>query len=376
MQFLINTLTHWEEPPRARHQVAFALAKNYPVVFIAANRFGIPALGILSIHQNLKIIIPYFPIINKIRYRLPILNELYQYWLFAKLVRKYKDHEVINFDYTATIIYRFFTNVIYYCNDSFSALSNHINPSFIAKYHRHCESQIAKKAKFCVAVSEILKDNLKKYNTHSFEIPLGSPDISGYKIPLQFTPKKDKTIKVGLVGFMNIHILSYRIINLLLAEENLDLTFIGPVEQKFLNFIERKDRLILKGPLTDKDLFEEINTFDVTIAPYCSRLSGDKQSGVGTGSKMYQYFALGKPVVISYMAGLRKISLPDKFIYIANSEEEFTSLIYKAYRENTQELMDQRIEFAKNNTWEKRMEILLEYYKNFNYKTTIDKPKG
>lgn len=366
MQFLINTFTHWEEPPRARHQVAYALAENYPVVFVSANKFGFPKIRSSSIHGNLKILTPYFPIINKIRYRLPIINELYQYWLFKKLSKEYKDYEVINFDYTATIIYKFFTNVIYYCNDSFSAISDHINPSCIAKYHRHCESIIAIKAKFCVAVSEILKDNLKKYNTHSIEILLGSPDISVYKLPVQIVPKKDKIIKVGLVGFMNIHILSYRIINLLLEDKNLNLTFIGPIERKFLNFVENKDRLILKGPLTGKDLYEEINTFDVTIAPYCSRLSGDINSGVGTGSKMYQYFALGKPVVISYMAGLGKISLPDKFIYIANSEEEFTSLVYKAYGENTKELTQQRIEFAKNNTWEKRMKILLDYYKNFN----------
>ncbi len=365
-QFLINTLTHWEEPPRARHQVAYALARYYPVVFVAANKFGLPKIRSSSIHGNLKIITPYFPIIHKIRYRLPVINELYQYWLFKKLSKEYKDYEVINFDYTATIIYKFYTHVIYYCNDSFSALSDHINPSFIAKYHRYCESLIATKAKFCVAVSEILKDNLKKFNPNSIEIQLGSPDISGYDIPLQRVSKKIKIIEVGLVGFMNIHILSDRIINLLLEDVNLNVTFIGPVEKKFLNSIENKDRLILKGPLMGKDLYEEINTFDVTIAPYCSRLSADMHSGVGTGSKMYQYFALGKPVVISYMAGLRKINLPDKFIYVANSEEEFTALVYKAYRENTKELTEQRVEFAKNNTWGKRMDMLLDYYKNFN----------
>jgi hypothetical protein len=268
-KFLINTFTHWEEPPRARHQVTHALAKNYPVVFVAANKFGFPGIRSSAIHGNLKVLTPYFPISNKIRYRLPVINELYQVWLFRKLVNTYKDFEVINFDYTATKIYDFFSRVIYYCNDSFSALSNHINPSFIARYHRRCESKVAAGAKFCVAVSDILKENLIKYNPNSFEIPLGSPDLSEYNIPPGFPAEKNKTLQVGLVGFMNIHIISYNIINLLLRDKNISLTIIGPVEKKFLNFIENKDRLILKGTLTGKELYEAIGKFDVTLSPYC-----------------------------------------------------------------------------------------------------------
>lgn len=363
MQFLINTFTHWEEPPRARHQVAYALAKNYRVVFVAANKVGFPKIRPSTIHGNLKVLTPYFPVGNKIRYRLPIINELYQYWLFRKLVKTYRDYEVINFDYTATLIYRFFTQVIYYCNDSFSAISNHINPSFIAIYHRKCEAKVAAKAKFCVAVSTILKDNLKKYNPNAIEIPLGSPDIREFNLTINPVSNENKILNVGLVGFMNIHIISTYILNLLLKDENIRLTFVGPVEEKFLNFIENKGKMILKGPLTGKDLYEEINKFDVTIAPYCSRLSKETHSGVGTGSKIYHYFALGKPVVITYMAGLEKINLPEKFIYIANSEEEFSPLIHVAYKENTENLAKQRINYANGNTWEKRMEILIDYYK-------------
>ncbi|MBN1180896.1 MAG: glycosyltransferase [Bacteroidales bacterium] len=366
-KFLINTFTFWEEPPRARHQVTFALAKKYPVTFISANKFGIPRLKSSIIHEKLTVITPYFPIINKIRYRLPIINELYQHWLFKQLVKKYKNYEVINFDYTATVIYKYFTNVIYYCNDSFVAISNHINPSFIAKYHKKCESTVAQKAKFCVAVSSILQEKLLRYNPNSIEIPLGSPDINELKIPLNYKPIKNKVINVGLVCFMNIHIISYNILNLLLKDEDISLTIIGPIEEKFLSYIERRDKLVLKGPLIGEQLYYAINTFDVTIAPYSARLSSDMNSGVGTGSKMYQYFALGKPVVISYMAGLTKLNLPDKFLYVANSEDSFASLVHKAYKENSEELIIQRANYAKNSTWEKRMEKLIDYYNTYNY---------
>ncbi|MBN1183331.1 MAG: glycosyltransferase [Bacteroidales bacterium] len=365
MQFIVNTITRWEEPPRARHQVAEALSKNNFVVFIAANKFGFFKVKTLLVHENLKVLTPYFPIINKLRYRLPIINEVYQYWLFTKLRKSYKDFKVINFDFTATKIFGYFNYVIYYCNDSFAAISRHINPFFISRYHRYCESKVATRAKFCIAVSTILKDNLLKFNPNSFEIPLGSPDIEQFKITINDLLYHDGDIQVGLVGFIKIYNISYQAINNLLRNEKIRITLIGPVEDKFINQIERKDKLILKGTLTGKELYEEINKFDVAIAPYCARLTEDVQSGVGTGSKIYHYFAMGKPVVISFMAGLSKVNMPDGFLYIAKSDEEFSTLINKALKENSKELIKQRINFARENSWVKRMEIFTDYVKMY-----------
>ncbi len=71
MKFIINTFTHWDEPPRARHQVAFALAKNHTVVFVAANKIGIPAVKTTPVQNNLTLVQPRFFVGNKIRYRIP-----------------------------------------------------------------------------------------------------------------------------------------------------------------------------------------------------------------------------------------------------------------------------------------------------------------
>ncbi len=365
MQFLINTLTHWNEPPRARHQVAYALSKDHHVVFVAAVKPGLPGIRSTSIHKNLVVLTPYFPVLHKIRYRTPVINEIYQNWLFRRLKKEYKEYVVINFDFTATRVFNYFNNITYYCNDSFVAISRHINPSFIAKYHQRCESQVACRARFCIAVSPMLRDNLLQYNKNSFEIPLGSPDIEQYNIPIKKAPDGEEKIQVGLLGFIKIYNISYQAINYLLEDKRINVTFVGPVEDKFLEKIKWKDNLILKGTLTGKDLYEEINKFDVTIAPYCARLTGDDHSGVGTGSKIYHYLAMGKPVVISYMAGLSKINMPNGFLYIAKSDEEFPALVHKANKENTNELIRQRMDFAKNNTWSKRIEEFIGYIRRF-----------
>jgi hypothetical protein len=360
MKFLINTITHWEEPPRARHQVANSLAKKHKVVFVAANKFGFPKIKNIQVNENLTVLVPYFPYENRIRYRVPGLNEFYQYWLYRKLVKEYKDFRVINFDFTATKIFNFFDDVIYYCNDNFSAISKHINHRLVANYHAKCESKVATKARFCVSVSTILKENLKIFNPNSYEIPLGSPEISQFNIQVNKNPSENKNIQVGFVGFIKAYNISYDLLNLLLKEDNMTITLIGPVEEKFLDLIEKKDKLILKGSMVGEKLYNELNKFDVAIAIYAKGLLDDVH--VGTGSKMYQYFAVGKPIVISNMIGLSKINLPDKFIYVANTEDEFPVLIRKAHNENTKDLIEQRINYAKNNTWDKRMENLLEIY--------------
>jgi hypothetical protein len=363
MKFLINTITHWDEPPRARHQVAFALSEFHEVIFVAANRTGKPGLKRIVVNENLLVITPFFPFDNRIRYRLPLVNEFYQNWLFRKLKKEFNGYSVINFDFTATRIFSFFSDVIYYCNDSFSSISRHVNPSFIAKYHEKCESEVAARSRFCIGVSFLIKENLLRFNRRTYEIPLGSPDVEALNITVDLTPKKNKPIHVGFMGFIKTLNLSPAIINLLLAEDDFSLTMIGPVEDNFLELVKDGDKkLKLTGPLNGKELYEEMNRFDVTIAPYSQRLVNDRASGVGTGSKLYHYFALGKPVVISLMEGLKDLNLAEGLMYVAAEEKDFPALVRKAFDENNSSLISKRIEFARENRWTKRMEKLIELY--------------
>ena len=47
--FLLLTNTDfWDDPPRARHQVAEALSKRYRVYFVCANKMGLPRVQMMS----------------------------------------------------------------------------------------------------------------------------------------------------------------------------------------------------------------------------------------------------------------------------------------------------------------------------------------
>lgn len=350
-KFIINTITDWNEPPRARHQVTLALARKYRVVYIASNKIGFPELKYITHNENILVIQPYFIYDFRIRYRLPVLNELYQLWLFKKLKRKFPGVDVINFDFTAYLIHRFFRRVYYYCNDNFSSISRKLNIWPIYSYHSFCERKLAGNAKFCVGTSAIITESLKKMNANSYEIPLGGPDIDEFGLEPLLKPSKTGPIHIGLVGFIRNYNLSLKLINDILSQLDADITMIGPVEQEFYDNIIDKDRIKRMGILKDMPLLREVNKFDVAIAPYVDQ----KYSEGGIPNKLFIYLAMGKPAVVTELLSLKKMNLPENLVYLVKEEKDFPGIIKQAHLENNEKFIRQRIDFARLNTWDIRM---------------------
>jgi len=359
--FLINTITKWDEPPRARHQIAQTLSKKYPVVFISANKAGWPGIKKKQINKNLSVLIPYWPVPFKIRYRLPAINEIYQRWLFGKLTDEFKTHTVINFDFSAKLIYKYFKKIIYYCNDNFSSISKKINPKFIYNYHKNCERFVAENAGLCIATTDVIKNNINNYNPNTFKIQLGGPNIHDYSININYNPRKSNRINVGLVGYISGFNLSYKLLNSLISNPGINLILIGPIEKQIMKGLANNEKITTLGILTGKDLLEEVNKFDIAIAPY----NKNRLNEGGFPNKLWIYLSLGKPVVVSDLVALKNVKFPEKSIYITKSESNFHKLILKANNENTSELIKERIDFAKSNSWDNRIEEFIKIYHKF-----------
>jgi hypothetical protein len=361
MKFLLNTLTNWNEPPRTRHQIAYALAKNHEVIYISSNKTSaFPGISIARINDNLTVITPRFPIDCRIRYRIPLINEIYQIWLFRKLKRNYKDYNVVNFDFTGYLIHRFFKSVTYYCNDNFTSISEKINSWPVYRYHKFCEKELVQKASLCIGTSRIITDNLLKTNRNSYEIPLGGPDIDEFNIKPDPKRNNPGLLNIGLVGFITTYNLSVQLLNDLLSKIDCQITLIGPLNDEFYNLIADKTRVILKGVLTGKELLNEVNSFDVAIAPYLDR----KIEEGGLPNKLMIYLALGKPVVLSDLQSLKELSLEEGLIYPVKNNEDFPAMILKAQAENSERLIQMRSSYARENTWEKRVENFIKILGN------------
>lgn len=357
--FLINTITDWSEPPRARHQVTFELAKRHKVIYISVNKIGLPGFQIKQEKENLSVLYPSFPISYKIRYRIPVLNELYQIWLFSYLKRKFADHQMINFDFSATLVNHYFPDYIYYCNDNFSRISKRINNYFIYKYHEKCEKSVASNAAFCITTSEILKEKLEQFNSNVYEIPLGGPDIKEYGIAPGISGREpgDK-IRLGLVGFIKNSNTSADVINDLLNSKQFEINLIGPVDPELLRQIHHQEDVRQLGVLTGKPLYEALNRIDVAIAPY----HFNKLDYGGTPNKLLVYLSLGKPTVVTYLKAIKKERYEEGIVYFVERKEDFVDTVLKAYSVNSESLMRKRIAFASENSWAKRVDNLLKIY--------------
>ena len=361
MIYLINTITLWDEPPRTRHQVAQALAKNHKVYFIARNEFGLPRLTWNVINANLTLIKPYFPVDYRIRYRMPVINEIYQNWLFRKLSHSFKKPRVINFDHTATQIFKYFKDVVYYCNDE------HLDKiraksQLVILYLTITEKIVIKQSLFCVGVYPYLVSKMSKYNLESYHIPLGGPaPNSNPQTKINLTePEAFDQGYIALVGFIHDRLNYDWIKQLVVNLPKLQLVIIGPAEKKSRIHLSQFPNINFMGTKTGDELFNLIADSKLCIAPYI--MNRNITEIVTMPNKFWLYLSCGKPIVTCVIPNL---DINEKFVYQSKNAKEFVDNIKRAIKEDNIDLRRQRLEFSKHNTWDVRITVLGKIYNSY-----------
>jgi hypothetical protein len=79
-------------------------------------------------------------------------------------------------------------------------------------------------------------------------------------------------------------------------------------------------------------------------------------------SKLYQYIASGKPIVMSQLPNF--IELPYGVVYTADSADDFVCKIRNASEEDCDEYCEIRFKIASENTWKMRGEQLHTFLKD------------
>ncbi len=365
MNFLINTITAWDEPPRCRHQVTKELVKEHYVVFIERNRLGIPKLEIIHENENFVRVIPYWPIDYRLRHRIPLLNESYQEYVFKKIkqliseINSCEKWEIINFDFTATRLFYHFSadKITYYCNDDNIGHGN-FNPFFINKYHRAAEKKIITKSRNCIATSDFLYSKLSSINKNTRLILLGAP--SG--IPDQFkvyrnSNKNDEKIKVAYVGFMLPNKLAVDWIQECSGNKRFEFLFIGPENETVKQYFSNMNNIKFLGIKTGDELYSTLSNANVCICPY----NVDMINQGTTPNKLWLYLALGKPTVITRIPNMESWQFEDDIIYKIDDKQAFPHYIEKAFLRDKEYFFLKRIEHAEKNTWTQKVDQLLEF---------------
>ena len=352
MIYLIITRTDWEEPPRARHQLARELAKTHNVIFVSINKNGNPRIQTNSPQKNITLITPYWFLDGKYIYRIPILNEVYQYWLYSKL-KKYANCRVINFDPSATLLHKFFDDVVYFCNDDFTNIRR--AKSLVTKLYFHLSQRIiAKNARFCTAVSEYLKDQLSLHTDSSHLILTAAEQLN---ISPKYINSNNSTINAVYVGWISK--INKEWILSLSQKKNIVIQLIGPYEDNNFKELIEKENIHFLGQKTGEKLANFLEKADVCLAPYI--IGRDTEEVYTMPNKFWLYLNYGHPIVTCEIK--RLYSLPTGFVYQAKNENEFTNAVIKAHSENSEKKFLERLLFIKKNNWGSRVNQIINLYK-------------
>jgi glycosyltransferase involved in cell wall biosynthesis len=355
MKFLFITRTAWDEPPRARHQLARALAKRYEVVFVALNVKGKPGLNIDVPEENITLVLPTWHISGKYVFRLPIINEMYQQWLFKQLQKKYSSYSIINFDPSASLIHNYFKDVVYFCNDNFIDRKRS-KSILISLYYYFTQRAVAKKARFCTGVAVYLQDLLKKHNNRSFLLLTGASKISTAFKYVQDDSDKKHIIYVGWLSKLNADWVIH-----LAENSNYLIHLIGPYQPKQIKKFLGIENIIVAGERRGDELHSYLSKADVCIAPYL--YDKDTEKVYTMPNKFWLYLNFGKPIVSCTIKNLYQ--LPEGFVYQAEEVADFCEKIDVALQQDTAILQQRRKKFIDSNLWENRTNELLKLYKKY-----------
>jgi len=210
------------------------------------------------------------------------------------------------------------------------------------------EKDLAKSADMVIAVSEKLKEKLETYNTNTLLVR-NAVEFIHFRYPLI---PVDPFINIShpIIGYFGVIAEWF---DLELIEEaagsrpNWNFVLIGEIFHVDTSKLEKLPNVHFLGEKSYNELPKFANYFDVAIIPH-KQIRRTEWAG---SVKLYEYLATGRPVVSVMLEWLKPLK---EYVYLSDSTDTFITSIEKAMKEDTYERQIARINFAKQNSWEKR----------------------
>lgn len=228
------------------------------------------------------------------------------------------------------------------------------HPSFVKYKNKLLKNYqvIAKKSNVIFTVADKLRE-LFNSPENAYWIPNGV-DINHFTknltpYTLHLTPPI-----IGYVGVIQKRI-NFALIKYL-AEKNPEQSFVlaGPVwREAEKHLVKNLTNVHFLGYIPYQELPSLIHSFDVCIIPH--KINEFTQSM--DPLKMYDYLACGKPIVSTPVAGVSNLG---EYIEVAVTPEEFNEKINKVLKEDNEEKQKMRLQKAEENSWQKRISLMLE----------------
>lgn len=344
---VLTTESSWDEPPRMRHYVAQQLASFFNVLYCEIHSKGLPCTRKVSDSLIVRRVGGYIRGVHRLR-ATKALYDVLQTQLIIINAKNYKAPRVIlfNFRFDFWRIYRsgLFDLKYFLLNDDFVNM-NRSDTQSVREFKQILQNKVVSLSDRVFTSSDPLADDVRGcaaavsviYSGHNFDKKNNRPRFDNGKINVCF------------MGFIcgNLEICW---IEELAKEKDVRIVFVGPVSHKeTFKILSKHKNIEFHPPMLGRELQTFLSSHDVFIMPYTTELINTKAT---VPAKLFQYMACGRPVVSNILPSL--ISLPDCFVYQADSAKEFVQMIYKAYGEDNSVLFKARINYANGHHWNTR----------------------
>ncbi|MDG2435987.1 MAG: glycosyltransferase, partial [Polaribacter sp.] len=217
------------------------------------------------------------------------------------------------------------------------------------KHGERIEPQVVKNADVVLTNSEFFEEFCRQYNPHSYmvgqgcDVSLFNDEDEAIKIPEEF--KEIPSPVFGYVGSLTTLRLDIELLEFV-AEQKKDwsIVLVGPEDDDFKNSnLHKLSNVYFLGRKDVLELPNYVKGLDVTTNP---QLKNNLTIG-NYPRKIDEYLAMGKPIVATNTKAMQMFK---EHVYLADTKEEYVTLIDKAMIENTSDRIKNRIEYAKSHT--------------------------
>lgn len=198
--------------------------------------------------------------------------------------------------------------------------------------------------------SRVIRDRHGRNDPRFHLVPHGA-DLPPGPVPAGPPPEDVSSLPSPIIGFVgtigpavDLALLDF------LAERRKDWSFvlIGEVRRS-VGKLRNRSNVYLLGPRRREDLPRYLKSFDAGIIPYRTGPTTETVHPV----KTYEYLAAGLPVVSTRLPELAPL---EGVIRLERNVEDFHRALEGALAENSPEKKMSRIDFARQNSWETRVE--------------------
>lgn len=223
---------------------------------------------------------------------------------------------------------------------------------------KELELKIVKNVDLVFTVSDSLLKVARQYNPNSYRIPNATAFAKMTKQDVKIA-EEIKNIQKPIIGHVgNIcDRTDLELINRLANElPKCSVVLIGGTSQGItesdISHLTSKNNVYYLGLKEHSQLPKYLKSFDV-----CLMLYRPENTKTGDPTKLYDYLATGKPIVSTKFVGVKGY---EKYVRIAETHEEYIEGVRESLNKTDQQFTQDRLKLALENSWEARVQQVLD----------------